>query len=1337
MNADTPPHSTDGIYAPSEQQARQACASLAGHLYQAVRAASNWIQLSENERLLIEVAEDFAILVSGALSMTQVKHQTGATVTLRNDGVRKSLAALLSFQDANSGISVRLNYLTTADIGTEVGAELPDGVGGIAYWHQAARGADAEPLRRLLIDTQTDERVLDFLRQADAATLRARLIERVSWLTGSDPLDRSTRSLEARLESLALDRTGFAEDGARAVPFVIHRLLTTAASDQRELSRADFEQVWAQATTLPVSFAFMRHATAAMAGGAVSNIAMPTAAPLPALSPRLARRSSLVDELLGKLQGSDVLWIHGSKNLGKSQLARLISARGNERWEFVSLKDASDSEGAARIRDAISRIRHDDFAGLILDDVPVPASESLRHWIAAAAQDIASTARAKIIVTAERQPLAQIRQALDPLRISVHEAPYLLQEDVTDIVSASGGVAAAWPLLIYVTCGSGHPLLVDARVAGLASRGWPEGDQLRGFVVGTDPDELADVRQEVSLRLLEELSFDAHTLLLRLSGVIGPFDRSLMHTVAAIAPAIQRAGALFDLLLGPWIELKGEDRYSLSPLLIAAARSLDPNERNAIHRSAVENLVARQPFPADLFTALLIHSMLVRDTAGFWFITRAVLGNPDRQFLAAYLTPLMFMKADETGYLVPENRALSIMLRTAQLAVACASPDARMVEPIYREARAETAAMPEPVGSANRFMLSCLVLGKERLDLAPNFWMPILRDFRALTLDGTIPDELSAPMNETDLGGLRVDQFFFMARSNRIRTIVKLVELFAELAAVDPLWRSELLRAGPVLLGGPPLFVQSAWSSEALAKTLDAEWAAGIYQQLADLAAGWGETDIAVECVRSRAVMLDEYLQKREEALTALDEGEARFPNHERLRRSRATVLGNMGRHSEELEILTALGESYSADEPLERVMMLRSAAISAGKIGKFREAAKLFQQAFDLTQEEDPLTLGQGVPAGLLADVAAMKIAAGDPDDALATLRDAVRLLDALGGDEGDDEDTSLAFARAAVEHVIQWACSRIEGRSFQSDLSTNPGVCSTLRPNLTERDKQRKPLQAWYLLARLECLIGTSTEVESELESLESKADVCVQLAAGVTQTQVSAAVSRLDVERLFSLLPRYCWLVRALALMTANPDTFESQRNDRPVAPPGEWDGLQLQAARSAVSGLIGHLMLTGARGEAIDISVRAVAVSPSLNGLIPDEAVPLGSGADWFERGLVALRVALDNGQLNAEQLFSASIDILVWIRSSGHWGLGRLAHELLARRWQDLVRDRPALLSAPRLVIPAIQEAIELPPSLQSLARLIEASRAGSRVQLPDEISAMVRAVAMELQIDPS
>lgn len=435
-----PPASRQPLRIPSDQLARQAAASLGGHLFQATRAATEWSHLGDDARLLIEVAEDYAVLVRDALDMTQTKHEFGASVTLRSDGIRKALSGLIAFQDANPNLRVSLAYLTTAQPGRENGSAVPNGATGLSYWLDAARGADPAPLRQLLLDTQLDERVLGFVRESDDATLRDRLIRRVSWLTGSPALPAAQSVLQARLRALGVQRTGYAEDGDRALPFILNRVLHTAVAEDRILTREDFEDEWQRATTIGMSVTMVRQLAAL--GGAGDGVPLAAEPPPPALSARTAPRHELVGQFREVLRTADVLWLHGSSGLGKSQLTRLISAGANGRWEFVSLGDCTPEQQEVRIGAALARVDREGFAGLILDDLPVPAPEGLRRWIAAASLELASVAGARLVVTSEREPLPAVRMAFEPLRIEVRKAPYLEREDVEHMVAAAGGVAS-------------------------------------------------------------------------------------------------------------------------------------------------------------------------------------------------------------------------------------------------------------------------------------------------------------------------------------------------------------------------------------------------------------------------------------------------------------------------------------------------------------------------------------------------------------------------------------------------------------------------------------------------------------------------------------------------------------------------------------------------------------------------------------------------------------------------------------------------------------------------------------------------------------------------------
>lgn len=1310
------------ILVPDEQRARQACASLAGHLFQAVRAASAWSYLKPGEQLLLEVAEDYATLSQAVLSMTQAKHEIG-TVTLRSPGVRKALAGLIPFQDANPDIQVRLAYLTTADVAVELGSPLPDGEGGIAYWQRAARGAvDVEPLRQLLLETQLDEDLLAFLRTADAHTLRERLIEPVAWLTQSDGLHAAQAGLEARLGSLAVARTGYAEDGVRAVPFLVYGILARSIAQRRVLTSEDFEEVWTRATSFPISVTLARQMIAQGITGD-DTVHISQSAPPPPLSPRLAQRRPLVDNCLASLERADVLWIHGSARLGKSQLARLIAARSNTRWTFVALKDKSDAQRAVVLQEAIGRIGDEDFGGLIIDDLPVPASEALRHWIAAIALEISAARRARLIVTSERLPLPQIRHAFSPLTIATEEAPYLLLEDVADIVTASGGQAEAWAGPVFLTCGTGHPLLVDARVAGLATRSWPASDRLEGLGIGNIPSEVAEAREEVTLALLDELSPDAHMLLLRLSGILGTFDRGMVEAVAAIAPPIGRAGALFTMLVGPWVEPVAKDRYKLSALLGSAGTNLNATERAAIHEAIIDALVSRNPFPGDLLSPLVFHAMMSRNLKGFMFIVKAVM-NSDRRALAPSLLPLTFMRSGDNGLLLPEAPQVSLMLRLAQLMVGFQLPDANHGS-LLSQALAEIEQQPGILREANFHMAALTVLGVEGVELSPDLWMPLLVRYQTIIDDGSLPPPLYEGLASTDLGGLTPDQFFFLIRSNKIHRIAELRILFDALDVIDPVWRMQLLKAGPILLKGPPLFIQSAWSAEALNKTLDARAGEEIYADLARRAVGWGEELTAIECFRSRAVLLDEYLGRQADALSVLDEAELLYPGDAKLQRSRATVLGNMGCHQEEHDLLAALPPDYSAEEPLERILMLRSAAISAGKAGDFSRSAQLFHDAYDLALGEQPLTLGAGVPPGLLADAGVMALCDGDIKGALSDLARAIERLEATAE---FSEDVSYKFALNAIDNVCQWGCAGIEGRSFPVDLSKTPGICSTLRPDAeADTSSPRQPNQSWYLLANLEAIGALDGGVADRLTSREVETGVVTRLAMAVSARWIERALEFGDSARFFVGLRRYGWLCGLLLTHRQAPDAIADliPLNDMPE--PEAWNDNEAHTARAAVAGIIIRLLTDERPHEAAAAARQAEAISPRLAGFVESLSPADARSVDWMSSGVASVSWLLDHPSPSPEQLLQASVTIFTTVMHLALPPVSRAVHGLLARHWLSLSSNRRALLSTPRHSVPAIEAAAALPASLPAIARLIEAGSLGSALRLPADLVETLRA----------
>jgi hypothetical protein len=174
---------------PDEQIGRQAVDSLRGYVYQIYQSLASWIGIKEDEVLLLEVAEDFAVLAEGALTATQVK-DTGASVTLRTKSVSGTIKALWDFQDANPDKTVYLNYLTTSNIGKERGLTFPDNHSGLTYWRVAAReGADVEPIRQALLSLRLPSKINSFIKDATAEQLREKVLRRIQWICGMEDIE--------------------------------------------------------------------------------------------------------------------------------------------------------------------------------------------------------------------------------------------------------------------------------------------------------------------------------------------------------------------------------------------------------------------------------------------------------------------------------------------------------------------------------------------------------------------------------------------------------------------------------------------------------------------------------------------------------------------------------------------------------------------------------------------------------------------------------------------------------------------------------------------------------------------------------------------------------------------------------------------------------------------------------------------------------------------------------------------------------------------------------------------------------------------------------------------
>lgn len=212
---------------PDTVKAEQAVASIRGYAFQLYLTADAWMTLGPEDVLLIEVADDFAVMTRAALQMVQAKDDPSRNTTLRSDGVVKAINRFWALRTANPGRAVTAVYQTTSGAGRERGFAFPDDTPGLLYWSAVASGADAAPLRAALAALPLDTALAEWLGSVDDARLRDDLVRPVRWLTETEPIEGRRNWLAGRIRT---QRPGVTvAEAFRVVDHLLLLLLESAA----------------------------------------------------------------------------------------------------------------------------------------------------------------------------------------------------------------------------------------------------------------------------------------------------------------------------------------------------------------------------------------------------------------------------------------------------------------------------------------------------------------------------------------------------------------------------------------------------------------------------------------------------------------------------------------------------------------------------------------------------------------------------------------------------------------------------------------------------------------------------------------------------------------------------------------------------------------------------------------------------------------------------------------------------------------------------------------------------------------------------------------------------
>jgi tetratricopeptide (TPR) repeat protein len=776
----------------------------------------------------------------------------------------------------------------------------------------------------------------------------------------------------------------------------------------------------------------------------------------------------------------------GGSGLGKSLVAREVAGKKPLGFVTVDLRDLDADEATQRLGLTLGRIGAFSFDCLIFDDFNQMDDGQARTLFVRCVQALQRRDRSAI-VTAYRRPSQKTLTELGLDSEATIEIPYLTEEEANEIVRAAGGDPERWGGIAFAAGAQGHPQLVHAFVMGMAARGWPQ-SEVRGIVIrGFVSDDTAAERDAARRSMVVALSDDARNLLYRLSLVIGRFDRALALKVAEVPSPIQRAGELLDSLIGPWIEIVGKDVFRISPLAANAGQGMLTDEaQQAIHAAIAMQMLAKRSIDATDASGILTHALLGKDVHSLFRLAYSVLTAESKatELLREHFFMLPILRTDQPIF--AGNRAVSVMLRLAQLKLLASKEDAKetreCVEALLREAGEE----PDPIrrGLFESISLASILNIVGIASSVPN-WVELLQRFRANIEASPVLQGMKRATEKAAQGlGRTFYGMVFSIGIGHLQSVKRLEEILVNLDHLSGAERSVWLEAFESHPANYSILVNPAWAAEARRNELNAADAAERYRRMALLAQKWGFRSLASECYVARAVMFDEYINDETGALAALAEAVAALSEDVVIARARARIFWRHDKHQEALKILRSIADVVGRDSPVDRAFAMREAAISAAKTNDWAQAEAWFGEAERAAAASGTNDM-QAMAVGLEADQAVALLQTGNVEAALQTMASCLTRLAKIN----PEESLRAGYCHRVVRHSVLWIKSEIDKREMLIDgepIEMLPGTCSNPEPpaSIVERPLGSLDL-AWYMLAEAEISSGRDVGIVKSLRS------------------------------------------------------------------------------------------------------------------------------------------------------------------------------------------------------------------------------------------------------------
>ncbi len=681
--------------------------------------------------------------------------------------------------------------------------------------------------------------------------------------------------------------------------------------------------------------------------------------------------------------------------------------------------------------------------------------------------DAVSRRRLELLITCHQSPSLSTLTAIGLDQTCVVSCPYFTEEEVNELVHVYEGDPASWGRMAYLVGRSGFPQLTHAFVVGMSERGWPIEECSDIILSGLSSEDTDAVHDSVRRSLQRDLLEAPRDLLYRLSLMNGPFKKPLALSIAAISPAVHRAGECIDQLVGPWIEAIGKDRYRISPLASGIGLEMFTCEQQKrIHRTIAEESIKQGKLDVFDINTIITHSLLAKWAPGLAKIASVLLSVdfPTLCRLAEHVVLLRFFRTDCPIY--PDDLFASIFLRLAQFSLAAATEEKCDVLDITNALFREIDDLP-PDELKSTFEAFAVFNVTATLGIANYIenWVDLLNRFMFLAEQ----DEFARGIVAETEGVSAEDHSRYFSQMFRVgihnlTSVERLENIIDQLDLIDN--RSRALLLTPIDKVSPDYFVHTPWAAgEDDRENFDEVDAEARYARIAEKTLKWGIRSLPIQCWVARSIIFNEFLNDKQNALSVLGEAVKLLGQDPLLEKARATVYWFQGEHKTALEIYRKIAENIKEEDFVECTFALRKAAISAAECSEWLLAEEWFLDAQKAAACLDSNEMA-AMEIGLGADAAAAALRAGEFSRALTGF---AKSVDSLANLDGNDT-LAAAYCRRVVRYAIRWMNSRITGTPVGVEVSAQnskltPGACSNPKPLPEIRERPLAHIDfTWY---------------------------------------------------------------------------------------------------------------------------------------------------------------------------------------------------------------------------------------------------------------------------------